>query len=62
MEKLVKKRFDFEELSEDLKRNFLERLWFIKYWAEYIKTHSDKDWSEQQKILIDAQVRQGADK
>jgi len=57
MEKIVKKKFDFEKLPEDLKRNFLERLWFIKYWADYIKGHSDLEWSEQQKVLIDAQIK-----
>ena len=29
---------------------------FIKYWANYIKTHSDKEWSSQQKVLIDSQI------
>ena len=58
MEKIVKKKFDFEKLPEDLKKNFIERLWFISYWANYIKEHSDLEWSEQQKILIDAQINE----
>jgi len=33
-----------------------ERLNFIKYWAEYIKTHPDEEWSEQQNEVIDAQI------
>jgi len=37
------------------KNNREDRLNFIKFWAEYIKNHSDKEWSEQQKILIDSQ-------
>jgi len=38
------------------KNNKEERLNFVKYWAEYIKTHSDKDWSEQQKILVNSLI------
>lgn len=38
------------------KDNREDRLNFVKFWANYIKTHSDKDWSEQQKILIDSQI------
>ena len=37
-------------------KNFIERLEFIKFWVEYIKTHSDKDWSKQQNLLIDSQL------
>jgi hypothetical protein len=33
-----------------------DRLNFIKFWANYIKTHSDKEWSKQQKMLIDSQI------
>jgi len=35
----------------------MERKEFIKFWANYIRTHSDKDWSEQQKKLIDSQIK-----
>ncbi|RLE41129.1 hypothetical protein DRZ77_00060 [Candidatus Woesearchaeota archaeon] len=34
-----------------------DRINFIKFWANYIKTHSDKDWSKQQKILLEGQYR-----
>lgn len=37
-------------------KNFIERLEFIKFWAEYIKTHSDENWSRQQNMLIDSQI------
>ena len=30
-----------------------DRLNFIKFWANYIKTHPDKEWSEQQNVVID---------
>lgn len=37
------------------KQNFMERLSFVKYWAEYVKSHDDKLWSKAQKNLIDWQ-------
>jgi hypothetical protein len=42
-------------VKTDKEKNFIERLEFIKFWANYIKTHKDKDWSSQQKILINSQ-------
>lgn len=33
------------------------RMNFVKYWAEYVKTHADEDWSRQQKVLIDSQMQ-----
>jgi len=33
-----------------------DRLNFIKFWAEYIKVHSDEEWSEQQNEVIDSQI------
>lgn len=44
-----------EEINKEIERNFKERLSFIKVWAEYVKTHSDEDWSEQQNLLINSQ-------
>jgi hypothetical protein len=35
----------------------MERKEFIKLWADYVRTHNDKDWSEQQKKLIDSQIK-----
>jgi len=29
----------------------------LKFWAEYIKSHSDEDWSSQQKVLINSQLQ-----
>ena len=31
-----------------------ERINFIKYWVEYMKNHSDEEWSKEQNILIDS--------
>ncbi len=33
-----------------------QRIKFVKYWADYIKTHDDKKWSKQQNIIIDSQL------
>ncbi|MFH1638621.1 MAG: hypothetical protein ABIB71_09405 [Candidatus Woesearchaeota archaeon] len=29
----------------------------VERWAEYVKKHSDKEWSSQQKVLIDSQIK-----
>ena len=39
--------------TEDKKRNKEDRMWFLRLWAEYVRTHSDKEWSAQQNVLID---------
>jgi len=41
----------------DKKSNQKEREWFIDYWAEFVRTHSDQEWSQQQKVLINAALR-----
>lgn len=50
-------KVDFGEIKNDLMRNFRDRIWFIKYWTEYMKRNSDEVWSEGQKGLIDAQFQ-----
>jgi hypothetical protein len=35
----------------------VDRKEFIKFWANYVKTHKDKEWSRQQKKLIDSQIK-----
>jgi len=39
------------------KRKSQERMNFVEYWAEYVKTHDDRDWSRQQKIVVDSQIK-----
>lgn len=39
------------------KTNKEDRINFVKFWANYVKTHSDEDWSEQQNIIINAQMQ-----
>lgn len=39
------------------KENQKERYSFIDQWAEYVRTHDDKEWSRQQNILINSALR-----
>ncbi len=50
-------KVNLKELREDVKKNRQERLWFVNYWAEYVKTHPDKDWSKQQNVLINSMMQ-----
>ena len=40
-------------------KNARERMKFVDFWADYVRNHPDRDWSSQQKLLIDSQI-QGA--
>ena len=46
MKKLIPKRDNKED-----------RINFVEYWAEYVKTHPDKEWSRQQNRLINSQIQ-----
>ena len=39
------------------KENQKERYRFIDQWAEYVRTHSDQDWSAQQNVIINSCLR-----
>mgnify|MGYP001582440834 CR=1 FL=1 len=39
------------------KTNKEDRLNFVKFWAEYMKTHLDTEWSNQQNILINSLIK-----
>jgi hypothetical protein len=39
---------------EDNKR---ERTSFVRKWAEYVRTHSDKEWSKQQNVIINSSLK-----
>ena len=43
-----------EEIKESIRQNQKGRLWFVDYWADYVRTHSDKAWSRQQNFLINS--------
>ena len=30
---------------------------FVDTWAEYVKNHSDKEWSQQQNIVINSSLK-----
>lgn len=49
-------KVDLKELKEFKKKNFEERLKFVDFWANYIRTHPDKVWSKQQNVIIDSQI------
>ncbi len=48
-------KVDLEEMKKFKIENAKERLKFIDFLAEYIKSHSDEEYGEQQRILIDGQ-------
>ncbi len=50
-------KVNLNELKQDVEKNRQERLWFVNYWAEYVKTHPDKDWSKQQNVLINSMMQ-----
>jgi hypothetical protein len=33
------------------------RMNFVSYWAEYVRTHSDQEWGEQQRKLINSHMQ-----
>lgn len=37
--------------------NKKQREWFIDYWVKYMKSHSDREWSRQQNILINSVLK-----
>lgn len=44
---------DLKELEEQKKMNSLERMAFLKLYAEWIKKNSNNEWSSQQAKIID---------
>jgi hypothetical protein len=50
-------KVDLKEMEEFKKKNAEERLDFVRYWAEYVKTHPDKEWSKAQNVIINGQIR-----
>ena len=36
------------------KDNRKSRQHFVRYWADYVRTHPDKVWSKQQNVLINS--------
>ena len=44
---------DLEELEKNKKQNFKDRLKFIDEYSKWLKKKSSKEWSKQQKKIID---------
>jgi len=40
-----------------IKENQKDRLLFVDKWAEYVRTHSDREWSKQQNVIINSCLR-----
>ena len=53
----VDMNINFKELEEDQKKNREERLNFVRLWAEYVRTHDDKEWSMQQNVLLNSMIQ-----
>ncbi len=49
-------KVNLKEMEKFKIENAKERLKFIDFWVNYIKKHSDKEWSRQQNIIIDSQM------
>ena len=49
-------KVNLKELEKAKSKNAKERLEFIDFWVNYIKEHSDEEWSEQQNVLINSQI------
>ena len=45
------------EIKETVRLNRKDRLWFVDYWANYVKTHPDEDWSREQNRLINSIIK-----
>ncbi len=41
----------------DKGKNQKERLDFVIKWANFVRSHPDEEWSRQQKVLINSQIK-----
>lgn len=41
--------------------NNKDRAWYVKFWADYVKTHTDREWGKQQNFFINS-LMQGAER
>lgn len=51
----MESRFD-REMREERKSILEERLNFVRLWANYVRTHTNSEWSMQQAMLINSQM------
>lgn len=50
----MKKRIDAEEIR---KLNDQDRMWFVEYWAKFVRNNPDEVWSKQQNVLINSMMQ-----
>lgn len=55
--KIKNRRKFLRELAQSKKQNFEDNLKFVKLHAEWLKRKSNRDWSRQQKTIIDEVYR-----
>ena len=56
MEEEKTREIEKREFMKPGKDNKEDRINFVKFWANYVKTHEDEDWSEQQNIIVNSQI------
>jgi len=49
-------KFDRREFEADRRRNWKQRLEWIDFWADYMKSKPNRVWSAEQRVLIDSQL------
>jgi hypothetical protein len=51
--KTLRPKISLKELRKEKRRNHRSNLEFIKFYADYIKKKSNKEWSSEQKRFVD---------
>lgn len=52
--RILEYKIDLEELKKEKERNHKSNLAFIDFYVEYMKKHTNKEWSRQQNRLINS--------
>lgn len=45
-----------EQFDRDHDAVDAERREFVKRWAEYVRSHDDREWSRQQNVVVNSQL------
>ncbi len=56
-EEMKKKNIEEIRFMEPGRTNMEDRINFVKFWAKFVKTHSDEEWSKQQNFIINSVFR-----
>ena len=46
------------EFMKPGKNDHEDKINFIKFWVNYMKTHFDKEWSKKQNVLINSVIKE----